>query len=66
MLAAIENYARIKPGETTPDNQLSVLTARCIGACAIAPAVVYNGNVAGRQTPEQAVERVKEYVSYGT
>lgn len=66
VLAAIENYARIKPGETTPDNQLSVLTARCIGACAIAPAVVYDGNVAGRQTPEQAVERVKEYVSYGT
>src|ERR1700739_2977249 len=56
VLAAVEKCAGIKSGETTPDNQLSLLTVRCIGACAIAPAVVYDGNVSGKQTPEQAVE----------
>ena len=63
MLAAIEKLAAIKPGETTPDKQLSLLTARCIGACAIAPAVVYDGNVCGRQTPEQAVGKVERIPS---
>src|SRR5271157_1719591 len=43
VLAAIEAAAKIKAGETTPDKQLSLLTARCIGACGIAPAVVYDG-----------------------
>lgn len=65
LLAAIETAARIKRGETTPDKQLSLLTARCIGACAIAPAVVYDGVVAGHQTPAQAVERVKGILSHG-
>ena len=50
MLAAVEEQAKIKAGETTPDNQLSLLTARCIGACGIAPAVVYDGTVTPRQT----------------
>src|SRR6516164_3857126 len=65
MLTAIESFARIKRGETTPDKQLSLLTARCIGACAIAPAVVYDGVVVGHQTPAQAVERIKGILSHG-
>ena len=47
-LAAVEEKHKIKAGETTPDNQLSLLTARCIGACGIAPAVVYDGTVTPR------------------
>ncbi len=66
VLAAIEKYTQIEPGETTADNQLSLLTARCIGACAIAPAVVYDGSVAGRQEPEQAIKKIREFVDYGT
>src|SRR5512139_3862561 len=65
VLAAVEEKARIKAGETTPDNQLSLLTARCIGACGIAPAVVYDGTVTPRQTPEAALERVKQWVPHG-
>ena len=65
VLAAIERAAGIKSGETTPDNQLSLLTVRCIGACAIAPAVVYDGNVSGKQTPEQAAEKLKGYLHNG-
>ena len=62
VLAAVEARAKIKAGETTPDNQLSLLTARCIGACGIAPAVVYDGTVTPRQTPETALEHVKGWV----
>src|SRR5690242_12253341 len=63
VLAAVEAHAKIKPGETTSDNKLSLLTARCIGACGIAPAVVYDGAVTPRQTPESAVEQVKGWIS---
>jgi bidirectional [NiFe] hydrogenase diaphorase subunit len=65
VLAAIENKAGIKAGETTPDNELSLMTARCIGACGIAPAVVYDGAVTPRQTPESALEHVKGWLSHG-
>lgn len=65
VLAAIEDKARIKAGETTADNQLSLLTARCIGACGIAPAVVYDGTVTPRQTPETALEHVKGWIGHG-
>ena len=65
VLAAIQDKAGIKTGETTPDNELSLLTARCIGACGIAPAVVYDGAVTPRQTPETALEHVKGWIGHG-
>ena len=65
LIAAIQDVARIKPGDTTPDNQVSLLTARCIGACGIAPAAVYDGTVTPRQTPESAAEKVKGWLSHG-
>jgi len=62
VLAAIEREAKIAAGETTADKQLSLLTARCIGACGIAPAVVYDGATTPKQTPEMAVSRVKGWL----
>jgi bidirectional [NiFe] hydrogenase diaphorase subunit len=63
VIAAVQEHARIKPGETTDDNKFSLLTARCIGACGIAPAVVYDGTVTPRATPESAVEQIKKWTS---
>jgi bidirectional [NiFe] hydrogenase diaphorase subunit len=65
VLAAVERCAGIKSGQTTSDKKLSLLTARCIGACGIAPAVVYDRATAGKQTPEQAVQHVKEWMDHG-
>jgi len=62
VVAAVEQLTKIKPGETTPDNKVSLLTARCIGACGIAPAVTYDGQVAAKQTPEATVARVKSWM----
>jgi bidirectional [NiFe] hydrogenase diaphorase subunit len=66
VLAAVEAETKIKPGETTPDGQVSLLTARCIGACGIAPAVVYDGTVTPRQTPEGALQQVKGWLKNGS
>src|SRR5262252_9246028 len=65
VIAAVQANLKIKSGETTADNQVSLLTARCIGACGIAPAVVYNGTVTPRQTPEAALEHVKGWIDHG-
>ena len=62
IIAAINEKYKIKSGETTPDNQLSLLTARCIGACGIAPAVTYDGQVAAKQTPATALEKLKNWI----
>jgi bidirectional [NiFe] hydrogenase diaphorase subunit len=63
VLAALEQKTCIHQGETTPDGQMSLMTARCIGACGIAPAVVFDGEVAGKVTPEQALERVEGWLT---
>ncbi len=65
VLAAVEELAKVKAGETTDDNRLSLLTARCIGACGIAPAVVYDGTVTPRQTPASALEKLNEWIGHG-
>lgn len=62
VLAAIKARARIEPGETTSDQRLSLLTARCIGACGVAPAVVYDGTVTPRQTPAAALEHIQPWL----
>ncbi|MBD2342532.1 bidirectional hydrogenase complex protein HoxE [Anabaena subtropica] len=62
ILADVEKFTRIHPGETTADGQISLLTARCLGACGIAPAVVFDGKVLGHQTPESVTERVQGWL----
>ena len=52
LLNAVQEAAKIKPGETTADGSLSLLTARCLGSCGLAPAVVFDGQVAGKITTE--------------
>ena len=64
ILEGISHFAKIRAGETTPDKKLSLLTARCIGACGIAPTVVYDGAVSGRMTPESAVEKLKGVLAH--
>lgn len=65
VLTALEKETGIHQGETTADGQVSLMTARCIGACGIAPAVVFDGKVAGQVQPEAALERLKEWTEKG-
>jgi NADH:ubiquinone oxidoreductase subunit E len=41
----------IEEGDTTPDGRFSIESARCLGACALAPVVVINEKVYGNVTP---------------
>lgn len=60
ILARIRADLGIGPKETTDDGRVSLLTARCLGACSLAPAVVYDGEAKGKQTPAEVVARLEE------
>lgn len=61
ILAALEKQYDLQAGETTADGQMTVLTARCIGACGLAPAVVLDGTVAAKETSESVLEKVRAW-----
>jgi bidirectional [NiFe] hydrogenase diaphorase subunit len=58
ILQALERKHGVKAGETTADGRVSLVTARCLGACGLAPAVVFDGEVAGKTTIEATLARV--------
>lgn len=62
LLKAVEAEARVRPGETTPDNRVSLLTARCLGSCGLAPAVVFDGNVSGNADPDAVTRQVRRWM----
>lgn len=53
ILSALEKELGVKEGETTKDNRFSLTTARCIGACALAPAVSVGDDVFGKMTADK-------------
>ena len=65
LLAAIEHAAGIHAGQMLADGALSLDTARCVGACGIAPVVIFDGQVTGDQTPETVAGHVKVWLSHG-
>lgn len=58
LLEAVEKTWGIRPGDTTPDGKLSLLTARCLGSCGLAPAAVFDSVVLGKVGPEAMVKRI--------
>ena len=61
IMAALEQELGIAMGETTADGQVSLMAARCIGACGIAPAAVLDGTVVGKQEPAAVVQQVHRW-----
>lgn len=61
LLEQIEQSYSIRPGQTTPDEQISLLTARCVGACGLAPVAVFDGEVLGNQSPEKTLATLRRW-----
>ena len=64
ILTGIENVAGIKPGETTANNKVSCLTARCLGACGLAPAVVFDGEVKGKLKSGDVEKQIRSWMGH--
>jgi len=58
---AVEHHCGVPFGQTTPDNEVSLVSARCVGSCGLAPVAVLDNGVAGKLTPESAVQKLREW-----
>jgi NADH:ubiquinone oxidoreductase 24 kD subunit len=56
-----EELLHIKAGQTTPDGKFTIDSLRCIGACALAPALTINGKVYPKMTVDKVAAVIKEY-----
>ncbi len=65
ILEEIEKNFALKPGEVTADNSLGLQTARCIGACGLAPAVVIDENIVARVKPENIKNLIEAKMGEG-
>ena len=59
ILAGLERDLGVKPKQTTADNKLSLLTARCLGACSLAPAAIVDGEIHGKVTARELVAQLE-------
>jgi bidirectional [NiFe] hydrogenase diaphorase subunit len=64
LMKAIQEVAHVKAGETTADNKLSVVAARCIGACGLAPAVVFDGDVVPKARPQDVTNQMRRWMGH--
>ncbi|MDY0120299.1 MAG: bidirectional hydrogenase complex protein HoxE, partial [Sulfurimonas sp.] len=58
ILEKFEKKFGIKAGETTDDAFISLLSARCVGSCSLAPVVIYDNKVAGKLTSQDALDKL--------
>ena len=59
ILKKVSEKYHVKEGETTADGELSLVCARCIGACGLAPAAVLDGDVIAKSNPEQLIATIE-------
>jgi NADH-quinone oxidoreductase subunit E len=60
VLERISDRLGIGPGETTEDNQFTLETVNCLGACALGPIAVVDGDHYGQMTAARAEKLLKE------
>jgi bidirectional [NiFe] hydrogenase diaphorase subunit len=59
IVSAIRRGMGVQPGETTADGKLSLLTARCLGSCSLAPAMILDGEVKGKLTAQAVMAELE-------
>ena len=62
IIHTLEHMLKIKVGETTADNQFSILETNCIGWCHKAPAILINEMPYTELTPEKVSKIIKDYM----
>jgi bidirectional [NiFe] hydrogenase diaphorase subunit len=66
LLATVRDCAAIENQDSGGNGKfISVETARCLGACGLAPVVVFDGEVCGTVEPATAEGRMKGWLEHG-
>jgi NADH:ubiquinone oxidoreductase subunit E len=60
---ALEHRCGVRFGETTADGLVSLVPARCVGSCGLAPVAVLDDEVAAKLTEETAVAHVDTWAA---
>jgi bidirectional [NiFe] hydrogenase diaphorase subunit len=60
LMAGVSEAYGVAQGSTRPDGALSLLEARCLGSCGLAPVAIVDGTIVAKTTPEALVAAVRE------
>lgn len=66
LIAWLHDQYHLSPGQTSADNQISLIEVRCVGACALAPVFLCDSELVGRTDPEKAHTFLQEWISNAT
>lgn len=61
ILEKLQELLNIKAGETTEDLRFTLEPVACLGACALAPAMMINEDTYGKLTPDSLAEILEQY-----
>lgn len=61
ILAELKNQLNIDVEETTPDNNFTLETVRCLGACALGPLMVVDKKYFGQMNTKKVTSNLKKY-----
>ena len=61
VIEAIQDHLGISVGETTQDNEWTLLTTSCIGVCSVGPVFLVDDDIHGNVTPERVPEILAKY-----
>ena len=61
VLEKIERDTGIDAGDSTDDGRFSLETVNCVGACALGPIVVVDGDYAGQMRTDKVEKMLKKY-----
>jgi NADH-quinone oxidoreductase subunit E len=62
ILDRLQTKLGVKPGGTTRDKLFTLETVNCLGACALGPIVVADGEYSGQMTAQSADGLVKKII----
>ncbi len=57
---SIQDFLKIKDGETTEDNLFTLESVACLGCCSLAPVMMIGGEAYGKLDGKKAVNVIKE------
>lgn len=60
LLQSLENKFGIHVTQTSANKLITLLSARCVGSCSIAPVIVCDNKTFGKLTVEETLEKVEE------
>jgi len=62
VLDEVKRQLGIEPGNTTDDMHFTLETVNCLGACALGPIVVIDGQYDGQMSPGKVKKTLKKYI----